>query len=138
MGDRIIIKRLPFSLHTEISPHFHTERAREPLSTLHCPRKQQLWRWWCNGMDGHHIGRPNNSHVFDRISVTTVRYRDEVLEPNVRLFPGCSRILQDDRTKTHRALLVDEFLESEASCSSKSSPSTSQELKRALLNEWAQ
>ncbi|KFM60058.1 Transposable element Tcb2 transposase, partial [Stegodyphus mimosarum] len=54
--------------------------------------------------------------VFDRGSVTGVRYRDEVLEPYVRLFLGAMGpefILQDDNARPHKALLVDEFLESE-------------------------
>ncbi|KFM71121.1 Transposable element Tc3 transposase, partial [Stegodyphus mimosarum] len=55
-------------------------------------------------------------HVFDRGSMTGVKYRDEVLVPYVRLFRGAvgpKFILQDDNARPHRALLVDEFLESE-------------------------
>ncbi|GFX77194.1 transposable element Tcb2 transposase [Trichonephila clavipes] len=55
-------------------------------------------------------------HVFGRGSVTNVRYRDEVLDPFVRVFRGaCSPefILTDDNVRPHRSLLVDEFLESE-------------------------
>ncbi|GFU85132.1 transposable element Tc1 transposase [Trichonephila clavipes] len=55
-------------------------------------------------------------HVFKRDSVTGVRYRDEVLEPYVCFFRGaCGSgfILLDDNVRPHRALLVDEFLESE-------------------------
>ncbi|GFU18190.1 glutathione S-transferase 1, isoform C [Trichonephila clavipes] len=55
-------------------------------------------------------------HVFKTGCVTGVRYREEVLEPYVRLFRGaCSSefILMDDNVRPHRALLVDEFLESE-------------------------
>ncbi|KFM64796.1 Transposable element Tcb2 transposase, partial [Stegodyphus mimosarum] len=55
-------------------------------------------------------------HVFDRGSVTGVRYKDEVLEPYVRLFRsavGHEFILQDNNTRPHKALLVDEVLESE-------------------------
>ena len=47
-------------------------------------------------------------HVFDRGSVTGVRYRDEVLEPYVRLFRGAvgpEFILMDDNARPHRALL---------------------------------
>ncbi|GBM79660.1 hypothetical protein AVEN_58436-1 [Araneus ventricosus] len=54
-------------------------------------------------------------NVFERGTVTGVRYRDEILEPYVRLFRGAfgpEFILIDDR-ESHRALLVDEFLESE-------------------------
>ncbi|GBM65376.1 hypothetical protein AVEN_98199-1 [Araneus ventricosus] len=55
-------------------------------------------------------------HVFERGTVTGVRYRDEILEPYVRLFRGAvgsEFILMDDNVRPHRALLVDEFLESE-------------------------
>ncbi|GBM84654.1 hypothetical protein AVEN_136684-1 [Araneus ventricosus] len=55
-------------------------------------------------------------HVFERGTVTGVRYRDETLESYVRLFRGAvgpEFILMDDNAKPHRALLVDEFLESE-------------------------
>ncbi|GFW53270.1 histone-lysine N-methyltransferase SETMAR [Trichonephila clavipes] len=55
-------------------------------------------------------------HVFERGSLTGVRYWDEVLEPYVRLFRGACDpdfILMDDNVRPHRALLVDEFLESE-------------------------
>ncbi|GBO24609.1 Transposable element Tc1 transposase [Araneus ventricosus] len=55
-------------------------------------------------------------HVSERGTVTGARYRDEILEPYVRLFRGAvgpEFILMDDNTRPHRALLVDEFLESE-------------------------
>ncbi|GBN40898.1 hypothetical protein AVEN_50296-1 [Araneus ventricosus] len=55
-------------------------------------------------------------HVCERGTVTGVRYRDEILEPYVRLFRGAvgpEFILMDDNARPHRALLVDEFLESE-------------------------
>ncbi|GBO03204.1 hypothetical protein AVEN_228326-1 [Araneus ventricosus] len=53
-------------------------------------------------------------HVFERGTLTGVRYRDEILEPYVRLFRGAvgpELILMDDNAKPHRAHLVDEFLE---------------------------
>ncbi|GBM70274.1 hypothetical protein AVEN_63921-1 [Araneus ventricosus] len=51
-------------------------------------------------------------HVFERGTVTGVRYRDEILEPYVRLLAP-EFILMDGNARPHRALLVDEFLESE-------------------------
>ncbi|GBN98117.1 Transposable element Tcb2 transposase [Araneus ventricosus] len=55
-------------------------------------------------------------HVFERGTVTGVRYRDEILEPHVRLFRdavGPEFILMDDNARPHRTLMVDEFLERE-------------------------
>ncbi|GFX34351.1 transposable element Tcb2 transposase [Trichonephila clavipes] len=55
-------------------------------------------------------------HVFARGSMTGMRYRDEVLKPYVCLFRGtCGAefILMDNNVRPHRALLLDEFLESE-------------------------
>ncbi|GBL86859.1 hypothetical protein AVEN_96083-1 [Araneus ventricosus] len=101
-------------------------------------------------------------HVFERGTVTGVRYRDEILEPYVRLFRGAvgpEFILMGDR-----ALLVDEFLKSEdirrmdwparspdlnpiqhvwdalrrAIATRNPPPRTIQEMKTTLLNEWDQ
>ncbi|GFT60608.1 DDE_3 domain-containing protein [Trichonephila clavipes] len=55
-------------------------------------------------------------HVFERGSVTGVRYGDEVLESYVSLFRGACGpefILMDNNVRPHRALMIDEFLESE-------------------------
>ncbi|GBN46032.1 Transposable element Tc1 transposase [Araneus ventricosus] len=55
-------------------------------------------------------------HVFERGTVTGVRYRDNILDPYVRLFRGAfglEFILMDDNARPHRALLVDEFLQSQ-------------------------
>ncbi|GBM10610.1 Transposable element Tc1 transposase [Araneus ventricosus] len=104
-------------------------------------------------------------HVFERGTVTDVRYRDEILEPYVCLFRGAVVfILMDDNARPHRALLVDEFLESEhirrmdlparspdlnpiehvwdalgrEIATRNPPPRTIQEMKTALLNEWDQ
>ncbi|KFM57054.1 Transposable element Tcb2 transposase, partial [Stegodyphus mimosarum] len=55
-------------------------------------------------------------HVFSSGSVTGQIYRDEVLDPYVRLFRGAygpDFLFMDDNARPHRANLVDEFLESE-------------------------
>ncbi|KFM71805.1 Transposable element Tcb2 transposase, partial [Stegodyphus mimosarum] len=55
-------------------------------------------------------------HFFDTGSVTGQRYRDEFLEPYVRLFRGAvgpDFIFMDDNAPCHRAVLVDDFLETE-------------------------
>ncbi|KFM74528.1 Transposable element Tc3 transposase, partial [Stegodyphus mimosarum] len=55
-------------------------------------------------------------HFFGTGSVTGQRYRDEVLEPYVRLFQGAvgpDFIFMDDNAPCHRAVLVEDFLETE-------------------------
>ncbi|GFX03109.1 DDE_3 domain-containing protein [Trichonephila clavipes] len=55
-------------------------------------------------------------HVFERSSLTGVRYWNEVLEHYVRLFRhACDSkfIVMDDNARPHCPLLVDEFLEIE-------------------------
>ncbi|GFX36671.1 transposable element Tcb2 transposase [Trichonephila clavipes] len=55
-------------------------------------------------------------HFFDTGSVTVQRYRDEVLEPYVRLFRGAVSpdfIFMDDNAPCHRAVLIDDSLETE-------------------------
>ncbi|GFX19306.1 transposable element Tcb2 transposase [Trichonephila clavipes] len=55
-------------------------------------------------------------HFFDTGSVTAQRYRDEVLEPYVPLFRGAvgpDFIFMDDNAPCHRAVLIDDFLETE-------------------------
>ncbi|GFV56710.1 transposable element Tcb2 transposase [Trichonephila clavipes] len=55
-------------------------------------------------------------HFFDSGSVTAQRYRDEVLEPYVRLFRGAAGpdfISMDDNAPCHRVVLIDDFLETE-------------------------
>ncbi|GFV57997.1 transposable element Tcb2 transposase [Trichonephila clavipes] len=54
--------------------------------------------------------------VFERGSVRGVRYRDEILEPYASIFRGAcipEFILMDNNSRPYRALLVEEFLESE-------------------------
>ncbi|GFT50591.1 transposable element Tcb1 transposase [Trichonephila clavipes] len=55
-------------------------------------------------------------HIFKRGSVTAVRYRDEVLEPNVRLYAAAvdhTFVLMNDYARPHRADIVNDYLESE-------------------------
>ncbi|GFT33635.1 transposable element Tcb2 transposase [Trichonephila clavipes] len=55
-------------------------------------------------------------HFFDTGSVTAQRYRDEVLEPYVHLLRGAvgpDFIFMDDNAPCHRAVLIDDFLETE-------------------------
>ncbi|GFX18573.1 transposable element Tcb1 transposase [Trichonephila clavipes] len=65
---------------------------------------------------GFTLGYRTDLHIFKRGSVTAVQYRDEVLEPIVRLHAaavGPIFILMDDNTCPHRAVIVDDYLESE-------------------------
>lgn len=104
-------------------------------------------------------------HVFDKGSLTAMRYREEILEPYVRLFRGAvgpGFLLMDDNARPHRAQVVDDYLESEdirrmdwparspdlnpiehvwdalgrAISSRHPPPRTIPELKTALLQEW--
>ena len=55
-------------------------------------------------------------HVFDNGFVNAQRYRKGVLAPYVRLFRGAVSpkfIFTDDNARAYRALMVDEYLESE-------------------------
>ncbi|GFU66132.1 transposable element Tc3 transposase [Trichonephila clavipes] len=55
-------------------------------------------------------------HFFDTGSVTAQRYRDEAFEPYARLFRGAvgpDFIFMDDSAPCHRAVLIDDFLETE-------------------------
>ncbi|GFY35754.1 transposable element Tcb2 transposase [Trichonephila clavipes] len=67
--------------------------------------------WTGTMMDGR-----TDLHFFDTGSVTAQRYRNEVLEPYVRLFRGDvgpDFIFMDDNAPCHRAVLIDDFLETE-------------------------
>ncbi|GFX85805.1 transposable element Tcb1 transposase [Trichonephila clavipes] len=65
---------------------------------------------------GISLGYRTDLHIFKRGSVTAVRYRDEVLEPIVRLYAaavGITFVLMDDNARPHRADIVDDYLGSE-------------------------
>ncbi|GFU44971.1 transposable element Tc3 transposase [Trichonephila clavipes] len=69
-------------------------------------------------------------HFVDTGSVTAHRYRDEVLEPYVSLFwvaVGPDFIFMDDNAPYHRAVLIDDFLETE-NIQRMSSPANSPDL----------
>ncbi|GFV19215.1 transposable element Tcb1 transposase [Trichonephila clavipes] len=62
------------------------------------------------------FGYRTDLHIFKRGFLTAVRYRDEVLEPIVRLYAaavGPTFVLMDDNARPHRANIVDGYLESE-------------------------
>ncbi|GFX04696.1 transposable element Tcb1 transposase [Trichonephila clavipes] len=62
------------------------------------------------------LGYRTDLHIFKRGSVRTDRYRDEVLEPIVRLCAaavGLTFVLMDDNAPSHRVNIIDDYLESE-------------------------
>ena len=62
------------------------------------------------------MGYRTDLHIYRQGSETAVRYRDEVLDPIVRLYAaagGPAFILMDDNARPHTAALVDDYLESE-------------------------
>ncbi|GFW08746.1 transposable element Tcb1 transposase [Trichonephila clavipes] len=65
---------------------------------------------------GISLGYRTDLRIFKRGSVTAVRYRDEILEPIVSLYAaivGPTFALMDDNARSHRADIVDDYLESE-------------------------
>ncbi|GBN06131.1 hypothetical protein AVEN_222593-1 [Araneus ventricosus] len=65
---------------------------------------------------GISLGYRTDLHIYRRGSVTAVRYRNEVLNPIVKLYAaavGPSFVLMDDNASPHTAAIVDDFLESE-------------------------
>ncbi|GFY08249.1 transposable element Tcb2 transposase [Trichonephila clavipes] len=88
---------------TRFEPRNITERHYFPS------RGVMVWKGIM--MDGR-----TDLHFFDMGSVTAQRYRDEVLEPYTRLFRGAvgpDFIFMDDNAPCHRAVLIDDFLETE-------------------------
>ena len=63
---------------------------------------------------GVSLGGHTDLHVFQGGTVTGVRYRDEILDQYVRPYAGAignNFILQDDNARSHRAAVVEEYLE---------------------------
>ncbi|GFY18678.1 transposable element Tcb2 transposase [Trichonephila clavipes] len=88
---------------TRFEPRNITERHHFP--------SRGVMVWAGIMMDGH-----TDIHFFDTGSMTAQRYRDEVLKPYVRLFRGAvgpDFIFMNDNAPCHRAVLIDDFLETE-------------------------
>ncbi|GFV07402.1 transposable element Tcb2 transposase [Trichonephila clavipes] len=63
---------------------------------------------------GISLGGHTDLHVFHGETVTGLRYRDEILDPYVRLYAaaiGNDFILMDDNARPHRARIVEEYLD---------------------------
>ncbi|GFV34783.1 transposable element Tcb2 transposase [Trichonephila clavipes] len=86
---------------TRFEPRNITERHHFP--------SRGVMVWAGIMMDGR-----TDLHFFDTGSVTAQRYREEALETYVRLFRGAvgpDFIFMDDNAAYHRAVLIDDFLE---------------------------
>ncbi|GBO09335.1 hypothetical protein AVEN_186502-1 [Araneus ventricosus] len=141
------------------------ERTRDPLPTSNVREIDHYGGGGLMVWAGIMLNGRTPLHIFERVTVTGVRYRDEILETYVRLLRGAvgpEFILMDNNAKPHRVLLVDEFLESEdihrmdwpdrspdlnpiehvwdvlgrAIATRNPPPRTIQKMKRPLLNEW--
>ncbi|GBM18899.1 hypothetical protein AVEN_137271-1 [Araneus ventricosus] len=91
-------------------------RARDTLSGAKHRRKRPLQRWRVTCLDRDSNERRTDLYVFAGGSVTSVRYRDEILHPLVRPFiatMGTDAIFMNDNARRHRARLVRSYLESE-------------------------
>ncbi|GBL95739.1 hypothetical protein AVEN_682-1 [Araneus ventricosus] len=91
------------------------KRNRIPLPVPQHSRKRSLRQKKFDGlcsviMDGH-----TDFHTFGKVSMTAVRYRDEVWEPYLALkeTAGYDFNFMDDNTYPHRTHLDDKFLENE-------------------------
>ncbi|GFW03783.1 transposable element Tcb2 transposase [Trichonephila clavipes] len=62
------------------------------------------------------LGSRTDLHIFDAGSVNGIRYCNEILLPNVRLFSGAMRLqfhFMDDNAPCHRTVAAEQLLESE-------------------------
>ncbi|GFU91095.1 transposable element Tcb2 transposase [Trichonephila clavipes] len=60
------------------------------------------------------LGGKTDLPLFHGGTLTDVRYRDEMLDPYVRPYAGAignDFILMDDNARSHRAVIVEEYLE---------------------------
>ncbi|GFX62849.1 transposable element Tcb2 transposase [Trichonephila clavipes] len=88
---------------TRFEPRNITERHHFP--------SRGVMVWAGIMMDGR-----TDLHFFDTGFVTAQRYRDEVLEPYIRLFRGAvgsDFIFMNDNAPCHRTVRIDDFLETE-------------------------
>ncbi|GFX48901.1 transposable element Tcb2 transposase [Trichonephila clavipes] len=88
-----------------------TRNLPQNITEHHAFRGGSIMLW-----AGISLGYRTGLHIFKRGSVTAVWYRDEVLEPTVRLYAaavGPTFVLMDDYARPHRADIIDDYLESE-------------------------
>ncbi|GFU94551.1 transposable element Tcb2 transposase [Trichonephila clavipes] len=105
----IVLK--PVDKHIRICHNQGTRNQPQNITEHHAFRGGSIMAW-----AGISLGYRTDLHIFKRGSVTAVWYRDEVLEPIVRLYAaavGPTFVLMDDNARPHRADIVDDYLESE-------------------------
>ncbi|GBM50299.1 hypothetical protein AVEN_219069-1 [Araneus ventricosus] len=92
---------------------------REPVTRYRAPNIVERYHYRSNGLlvwAWIATDSRTDLYVFAGGSVTTVRYRDEILHPLVSPFVaamGTDAIFMDDNARPHRARLVRSYLESE-------------------------
>ncbi|GFU76234.1 uncharacterized protein TNCV_527141 [Trichonephila clavipes] len=62
---------------------------------------------------GISLGGHTDLHVFQEGILTSVRYRDEILDPYIHPYTvaiGKDFILMDDNVRPHRSVIVEEYL----------------------------
>lgn len=95
---------------------------REVGTRFHPTNIRERDRWGGPGVlvwGGIMLNGRTELHIFDSGSLTGDRYCDEIILPHVRLFRGAigpDFIFVDDNARPHRALAVEELLESEDIC----------------------
>uniref|UniRef100_A0A8K9XH84 Tc1-like transposase DDE domain-containing protein n=2 Tax=Clupeocephala TaxID=186625 RepID=A0A8K9XH84_ONCMY len=114
-------------------PVLFTDESRFTLST--CDRRDRVWRHRgersaaCNILQhdrfgggsvmvwgGISLGRRTALHVLARVSLTAIRYRDEILRPLVRPYAGAvgpGFLLMQDNARPHAAGVCQQFLQEE-------------------------
>ena len=88
-----------------------TRNQPQNITELHPSRGGNVMVW-----SGFSKGYRTDLRIFERGSATAVPYRDEVLEPIVRLYAvavGSTFVLMDDNAHPQRAAIIDDYLESE-------------------------
>ncbi|GFV43239.1 transposable element Tcb1 transposase [Trichonephila clavipes] len=101
----------PDDKHVRIWHNQGTRSQPQNITEHHAFRGGSIMVWaWIS------LGYRTDRHIFKRGCATAVRYRDEVLEPIVKLYAaevGPNFVLMEDNARPHRADIVDDYLESE-------------------------
>ncbi|GBL80410.1 Transposable element Tcb1 transposase [Araneus ventricosus] len=99
----------PYDKRVRVRREQDTRNRPENITEHHAFRGGNIMVW-----AGISSGYRTDLHIYRRGSVTAVRYREEVLDPILKLHAaavGPSFVLMDDTARPHRAAIVDNFLE---------------------------